>query len=822
MNKISSIILASFLVSLTGVEGCPKNGIEDGCPEGTVDMDIDGFCSDVDCDDTDATINPDASELCNGFDDNCDGLVDEDDPTLKYGTWAYEDSDGDGYGNSVEPYYFCGVIVGYVLNSDDCDDTDADINPGVDEICNEIDDDCDGTIDEDDATDALTWYLDDDGDGYGDSSNTTESCDQPSGYVSDDTDCDDGNLYSYPGAIEFCDGEDNDCDELTDEDDPDLVNAVTWYLDDDGDGYGDPDEIVEDCDVLVGYVLNGDDCDDDEADINPDADEICDFGVDNNCDGRADDYDSAVIDQLTWYRDVDGDGFGDVDIPDVACDEPSGYVDDDTDCDDTDADINPDADEICNEFDDDCDGDIDDDDPDILDQSTWYLDDDGDGYGDPDKDYVACFEPSGYTDDDTDCDDTDADINSDADEVCDEVDNNCDGDIDEDDAIDALTWYLDVDGDGYGDDDVTDIDCDQPTNFVEVGGDCAPTDDEINPDADEVCDEVDNDCDGDIDEDDAIDALTWYLDADGDGYGDSTETTEACDEPSGYVDDDTDCDDTDEDINPDADEICNELDDDCDGYVDDDDSDVSDQSTWYLDDDGDGYGDSAETTEACDEPSGYTSDDTDCDDTDADINPDADENVYTVWDEDCDGYAHDDGTSYTFSDGSGSTLIFIGENLVDQADSDFEGWSGSSTDWSVEYSYYSHTISDWFTLTHTWASVGSVSTLVLPGSAATHWYECEAVAVSGLSSGSEYGIVILGYNPYDDGSTVFIFTESEYALRDSSQYSLKVAISGITEAEGVGSFTASSTSERLILCYGAFQYSLYLTHLYIGEATVTP
>ena len=102
--------------------------------------------------------------------------------------------------------------------SEDCDDGDKEVHPGAEEVCDGKDNDCNGSVD-DSATDASVWYQDSDGDNYGDSSKTTKDCDQPSGYVADDTDCDDGDKDINPGADEECDGEDNDCDGDTDEDD---------------------------------------------------------------------------------------------------------------------------------------------------------------------------------------------------------------------------------------------------------------------------------------------------------------------------------------------------------------------------------------------------------------------------------------------------------------------------------------------------------------------------------------------------------------------------------------------------------------------------
>ncbi|MDP6947375.1 MAG: putative metal-binding motif-containing protein, partial [Myxococcota bacterium] len=167
----------------------------------------------------------------------------------------YADGDNDGFG--VEEYLVvaCEAPNGYADASGDCDDTSPAVNPDATEVCNGIDDDCDDQIDGEDVDEPDTWYLDVDGDGYGDDDITEVTCDATAGYVIDGGDCDDDNPEAYPGRREVCDGADNDCDGLTDDEDEDMTGEGTWYLDADGDGYGDPDaQTVEQCEQPSGYV----------------------------------------------------------------------------------------------------------------------------------------------------------------------------------------------------------------------------------------------------------------------------------------------------------------------------------------------------------------------------------------------------------------------------------------------------------------------------------------------------------------------------------------------------------------------------------------
>ena len=176
------------------------------------------------------------------------------------------DLDGDGYGSDV-----------------DCDDADPMRHPGMQERCNDIDDDCDGLFDEE-PIDARTWFFDADGDGYGDRKARTEACEAPQGYVDDDSDCDDRCAACAPDQVETCDGLDNDCDDLVDEDG--ATGGQVVYADADLDGYGDPDTARTACTPRDEEVADGTDCDDGDEAINPGAVDYCGDGLDHDCDGE--------------------------------------------------------------------------------------------------------------------------------------------------------------------------------------------------------------------------------------------------------------------------------------------------------------------------------------------------------------------------------------------------------------------------------------------------------------------------------------------------------------------------------------------------------
>ncbi len=222
--------------------------------------------TDDDCDDGVDSTYPGAPELCNTTDDDCDGQVDEGLPTQTY----YRDADADGYGTPSETVDSCGPVSGYVLDANDCDDAVGSTYPGAPELCNTIDDDCDGQVDE--GLPTQTYYRDADADGYGTPSETVDSCGPVSGYVLDANDCDDTEARLNPDTL--------------------------WYPDVDGDLYPGESDPVAACeapspDRIADYLVTEFDCDDGEENVNPGVDEIPGNGIDDDCDPMTSDTDQT-------------------------------------------------------------------------------------------------------------------------------------------------------------------------------------------------------------------------------------------------------------------------------------------------------------------------------------------------------------------------------------------------------------------------------------------------------------------------------------------------------------------------------------------------
>ena len=281
------------------------------------------------------------------------------------------DADGDGF-----------------FSDEDCDDSNAQVNPSADEVCDGVDNNCNTQIDEG-ATNL--YYQDADADGYGDLQVTIEACERPIGTVENPDDCDDTDDTISPSNFEECgDGIDNNCDGNFDE--AGALGSTAWYFDGDLDGYGSGTAVLA-CVGNVDYVSNNLDCDDADGLVSPVASEVCDGGIDNDCNGLSDDMDGGVTNGSVWYLDYDQDGEGGSQYSMIGCLAPSGYVVGNVDCDDANASVNSTALEVCDGVDNDCDGLTDDDDTTVLYQTSdvVYSDLDGDGFGDSSALALACM-----------------------------------------------------------------------------------------------------------------------------------------------------------------------------------------------------------------------------------------------------------------------------------------------------------------------------------------------------------------------------------------------------------------------------------------------
>jgi hypothetical protein len=241
------------------------------------DDDGDGLSDyDGDCDDANQTVFPGAGESCNERDDDCDGTVDEGEDLLDANWYADTDEDGYGGGGALAT---CEPPDGFVDTPGDCDDGDPARHPDAAEACNGVDDDCDDETDEEGEVEPIEWYSDSDGDGFG-AGAPELVCEDPGGAALADGDCDDADDGVNPGVEETCNGVDDDCNGVVDD-----APAITWYLDRDEDGFGDDDATYLVCTPPPGYTRDGGDCDDLDVARNPGETEVCEDGVDADCDG---------------------------------------------------------------------------------------------------------------------------------------------------------------------------------------------------------------------------------------------------------------------------------------------------------------------------------------------------------------------------------------------------------------------------------------------------------------------------------------------------------------------------------------------------------
>ena len=189
----------------------------------------------------------------------------------------YLDADGDGWGGS-EAEASCDPLEGYVQNNQDCDDNNPGVNPSGTEVCNSLDDDCDSVVDN--GIDAQAWYLDSDNDGFGDDASVIYRCEAVEGYIQQGGDCDDNATAVHPAAEEVCDGIDNNCDQLIDDN-----LEEEFFADSDNDGYGDADYSILACTQPQGYADNDLDCDDTDDSLTLDCDATTPVVTQSKCNG---------------------------------------------------------------------------------------------------------------------------------------------------------------------------------------------------------------------------------------------------------------------------------------------------------------------------------------------------------------------------------------------------------------------------------------------------------------------------------------------------------------------------------------------------------
>ena len=520
--------------------------------------------------------------------------------TVAEGLTYYEDLDGDGYGNTSVSLFTCTPPANYVLVPGDCDDANENINPGVPELCNGLDDDCNTLVDDNAGT---VWYQDSDMDGYGNPDVSVTECIQPMGYTGNSLDCDDTNANINPDATDIADnGIDEDCSGS------DATSPLIGIYEFTG-ATGCPNEnpfitTQPSNAVFSEFTSTGTTCTAANnvfnmsgwnTDASIDLSEYNEFTITaNDCQQLnltklSFDHRNSGSGNVTWYVRSSVDNFA----TDLATGTSSSSVANEvvflgaafnnldlitfrfyvTLAASSGTTWRQDNVAVFGEFS-------------ALTPQTFYADVDSDGFGDALTSVDACTAPNGYVSNADDCNDNDPLINP------------------------NTVWYIDMDNDSFGSSEIEYIACAPPSEFwVLNSDDCNDSDDQITT------------------------GTAYYVDADGDGYG-AGAALFLCEEPtSGYSINSTDCDDSEATVYPGAPEICDGLDNDCNGSADD----GLNFQNWFIDNDGDGFG-TGNPIVACESPgSDYVTTSGDCDDNLASVYPGADEILDDGIDQNCDG-----------------------------------------------------------------------------------------------------------------------------------------------------------------------------------------
>jgi hypothetical protein len=447
----------------------------------------------------------------------------------------YQDLDNDGYGNAAVTQVGCNPIAGYVTNSTDCNDNNNQINPGANDIAgNGIDEDCNGfdaplqigiyqfaaTVDcatqDVAATNAPANVTFSNFEAQGTACAAGGGVFNRSGWNTTAVlDLNQYNQFTVSGA---------NCTNLNlaklalNHRTSSTGGTPTIYL------RSSLDNFATDVDTIAsswnGNVALADTVVLPAAFANVSSVTFRFYVINQATSTSTLRMDNVSVwgNQITitpqlFFADQDGDGFGNLSMDTLLCNAPAGYVANSTDCNDADALVNP--------------------------NTVWYQDLDNDQIGNSAVTQTACLQPAGYVLTGGDCNDNNASITA------------------------PIMYYSDIDQDGYGDEATGTLFCQAPVNMILIGGDCDDNNNAINPGATEVCDGVDNNCNGQ--EDEGLTFLNYYFDGDDDGYGIGNPTV-SCTPINGYATQTGDCDDSNNSVYPGAtDTEGNNIDENCDG-----------------------------------------------------------------------------------------------------------------------------------------------------------------------------------------------------------------------------------------------------------------